>query len=534
MNEKDFIEFIDEHESEETDTSFRGKRFHYDKDFQNKICAYLIRNKLVFVRLHQLVLYDYFIDNFNREVYKIVKKYYQSVKDLPSKEIIYNELVRLAVNKNLAELYRLKLDNLFSIVIGSDESYIVSTVKTFALKLRGIKLITNFSRYLDTCEDEESIYVAYNRLRTDLVSNTFVNNLGVQIFSPTNDFSKMYTGNLSKMPYKVPVGLATYDSRTMGGLTSGEVGTILGVSGIGKSMVLVNFCKAGAMTSCPYIDENNNEVYNPVVYITQELSEEDVHIRFMSSITGIPMGLFYKYRINPKLLSKEDIDLVEKALDELKNINYYIRIKYFKPKELTPQLLWDYLYELEYYDKVKIRGVYHDYLKKLSYEGYAKDDYKGFGYITTQLISIAKDFNVPIWSPMQLNRLAKLSSSNDSSKIGNSWEIFEDLDSVLVINQSIEEERENIIRIKCDKMRRSESGYEIYAVLDKRVCQLKETSSVTSSSSSSGGSGDGYSSNGVSNGVNGSDSGGKRGSKVSSFYDRNSYIEDQYDDSEPF
>ncbi|MCS7014455.1 MAG: hypothetical protein NZM05_12605, partial [Chloroherpetonaceae bacterium] len=198
--------------------------------------------------------------------------------------------------------------------------------------------------------------------------------------------------------------------------------------------------------------------------------------RFIASMTGIEISKLVKYRIEPKLLAKEEINQIEAALDSMKDMSKYVRIKYFKPKQLTPQKLADYLFEVEHCDKVKIRAVYHDYLKKLSYEGRAKDDYTGLGYITTELIGIAQDFCLPIWTPMQLNRGAKLGGfaglQSSSANVGNSWQIIEDLDYVLIVEPIAE--NPEYMTIKVDKARRSEDNYKIQIRIRKNTCQIEE------------------------------------------------------------
>jgi len=464
-------------------------RFNFNSDLQLKICAVLVRKKDVFIRLYKLVKPDYFGEKFLSSVYKIVVDYYGFHRELPDRSIVANELLKSVKTPEMFTLYKVKLNNLYSLLLDEDDSYIISIVRTFAKRLHAIKLINNFQKAIDSVSSESDIDRVYNRLKMDLRNSVFHDDLGVEVFSSPDIRSVYSQRSFSMKKYVVPTGLSIFDRKTGGGLESGEVGTILGSTGVGKSHFLINFCKAAALSSCPYIDENNEIVYNPVIYISQELSEEDIHDRFLASFSGLPIYFFSAYKHRPNILNKEETEAVEKVLEGLKNLDYYVRIKYFKPKQVTVQMIHDYIYEVEQVDKVKVRGLFHDYMKKISYEDSAKDDYKGLGYICTQLIALAQDFNIPVWSPMQLNRFSRTTDSNTAANIANSWEIVEDLDVVLVLNLMTSSSRSNsevTMKVLVDKCRRAEDKYEFFTVLDKNCSRLSELEELNKETSNQG------------------------------------------------
>ena len=71
-----------------------------------------------------------------------------------------------------------------------------------------------------------------------------------------------------------------------GGLWKGEMGLIFGLTGIGKSMILLNFAHTARLA------------HHSVMYITTEMPKRQVEMRYDSLATGIPYDLFKTGEIN--------------------------------------------------------------------------------------------------------------------------------------------------------------------------------------------------------------------------------------------
>ncbi len=164
---------------------------------------------------------------------------------------------------------------------------------------------------------------------------------------------------------------------TRGGLSAGELGVILALTGVGKSHALVDIGAAAA------------EAGLNVVHFTFELAEVGVGKRYDARMSGIAHDDLPNHR-----------EQVEAAIANLKGS---VRIKKYMNRNASVQTLRNYVQRLSA-DNIKVDMLVVDYADIMkssrSYENKRFEEEA----IYEELRGLAEELEVPIWTASQVNR----------------------------------------------------------------------------------------------------------------------------------
>jgi replicative DNA helicase len=211
------------------------------------------------------------------------------------------------------------------------------------------------------------------------------------------------------------------------GLINGEL-TIVGArSKVGKSTVLLNWCKKIAI-----------EDKLDVLYIDTEMYEEEQEDKLLSMLSGVPHdeirnGMFGKDTINGK--AKDKIAKVQKASAALKEGRlHHVYLPNFTLEKVAALAR---KYQIEH----GIRLVVFDYIKLPSSNANLGDkEYQALGYLTSGLKDLAGQLQIPVISAVQLNRGAVGKEDITEADIAGSDRILFLANRVCFLRRSTEEE----------------------------------------------------------------------------------------------
>ncbi|MBL5776974.1 AAA family ATPase [Bacillus sporothermodurans] len=221
-------------------------------------------------------------------------------------------------------------------------------------------------------------------------------------------------------------GWRAFDKASLG-LVDGEL-TIVGArSKVGKSTVLLNWCKK--------ISINDNI---PVLYIDTEMYKEEQEDKLLSMLSGVPHseirnGMFGKD--TPNGHARDKIKRVQEASRKLANAPFYhVYLPNFTLEKVQALAR---KYQLE----KKVRLIVFDYIKLPSSNGNLGDkEYQALGYLTSGLKDIAGQLQVPVISAVQLNRGAVGKEDITEADIAGSDRILQLANRVCFLRRSTEEE----------------------------------------------------------------------------------------------
>lgn len=288
---------------------------------------------------------------------------------------------------------------------------------------------------------EKALEIAEQAIKDERPLNDYLNNIESKFrdvaieYQVATEVEKLGEGIGERLKERLlnpmsVIGLKTgwkaFDLATLG-LIDGEL-TIVGArSKVGKSTVLLNWCKKIAI-----------EDKIPTLYIDTEMYKEEQEDKLLSMLSGVPHaeirnGQFGQDTINGS--AREKIAKVQAASKALKEGNlHHVYLPDFTLEKVRALVR---KYQIEH----DIRLVVFDYIKLPSSNASLGDkEFQALGYLTSGLKDMAGQLKVPVISAVQLNRTAVGRDDYDESMLAGSDRILFLANRVCVLRRSNEEE----------------------------------------------------------------------------------------------
>jgi replicative DNA helicase len=359
-----------------------GKLTEYGISFQNKAISSLLSNPDFLRQISDIISSKFFDTDANKWIVDKIIKYYSTYKTSPTLDFfkseiksIKNDVSKIAVKESLKEIYNVTKSN--------DIEYIESKFVEFCVNQNLKSAINTSVDLLDAGRYEDIKDLINNALKAGSQQN------GGHCYK--EHIEDRYT-NKKRTP--IPTPWECINNILQGGLGAGDLGVIAGNPGGGKSWVMVALAAHAVQLG-----------YN-VLFYTLELDEDYVGKRFDAYYTNIEVNE----------LNESTKPLVKQALRDLKG---NLEIKRFKAQKTT-------LSEVETYtDRLRNNGlvpdlIVIDYLDLLKVNN-TKDKRNQLEDLYTEARELGKEFNVPIWSPSQVNRTGAREEIIEGDQIAESY-----------------------------------------------------------------------------------------------------------------
>lgn len=340
------------------------------------------------------------------------------------------------------------IDHLFSKEI-PEVDFVKKKVRDFGRMREIIQAVNQILFYLESDspdKSEETIEKISNAMNSALTVGT-----GRDFGSKLHELGpslpqKLREDQLYGLEHKVPTGIRTLDQIMNGGAGVGEICVVAGPPNRGKSTVLAALGRHAAghfMTR-----SHSTGIVKAVVHITCEMHENDIALKYMSNMTGVPQN---------EVMMSEDYDVRQTAQLPLHSP---VIIKYFSPGTATVDDIKWFLANLVMVDKITPGLLVLDYADRL--KGGEDDRFRGMGKIYDELIALGDKFNIPVWTGSQINRDKSESKVIKSDGIAESWKKIEAADLVMTLCQDDAEYEQGIMRLHMAKVRRGRAKDTIY------------------------------------------------------------------------
>lgn len=435
-----------------------GDNYRWDEELQKNILGMLLCDKNFLVQSFDLVKPEYFQNEVHKSVCKILFNYFNDYKSLPSKIVVREELKNLIQNKNppTQVFYLSEFETVYNYYIPGveDREYLLDQVTNFAKK-QALKLA--FSKCLDQLKNQKSMNDDIwgdieDTLRAALtVDRNF--EIGLDYFQT---FEERYARMLKaiKDGAVFTCGFEAIDEALNGGLMPGEIGSWVGMSGTGKSLLL---------TKCAIA---NLRLGKKVLYVTLEIDQDRTAQRFDAQLVN---------RENHPDINVNNLQQHQQVLFE--SLKEYISdqedprtliIKQFPSGSLDLSTLRAYFTQLGMYD-------FRPDLVIIDYVGEMKDvpgfkTHESRFKIVRDLRGFAVEEKFALLTAMQpaegSGKEAQEVGEIDESNLGDSKAQIRPLDACWSINQTRAEKECGIARIFVIKHRFGKSKFKFYVKFD--------------------------------------------------------------------
>jgi replicative DNA helicase len=243
---------------------------------------------------------------------------------------------------------------------------------------------------------------------------------------------------------KLKTGSQAVNMMLNGGFESDRSYLVYGLPGIGKSVVLLNFCEWIRVHNV--IKPKDPTKRPAILYITQENSlAETIERLFNMTVSGddirdyTPAEVAHLLRTKGQLIlkGKYDIDLI---------------IKYYDDKEISTVDLYSIIDDVEDTGK-EVIALVHDYIERIRSSQNLPDIRLELAAVANDYSVLAKRLHIPVIGAGQINR--KGSDTIDSGveanradlvrllgrgAISESWAMLKNLDAAFLIHKEMDEE----------------------------------------------------------------------------------------------
>lgn len=432
---------------------------------------------------------NFYEDQITLEIPIIIQNKYELIKQicimkLTGKEV-ENSLDSLLYTKKYAHLHdfiqhkkneKLK-DNVVSDIINQ-----------IRLRKKINSLLSNYddlNNFIDTINDGtfdsmDDMITKYETIIKTLYANMTKSNRGIAIKSSSSlDLEKDDYNNVLNLILKkyekintTKTGFDILDNVVFnGGFEPSRLYIFGGGSGSGKSTILNNFIinaattkKESEIVSVDEIikkDKPNKKNKNVFVYITCENTIEE-------SLLRTYQPLFKKTMRNVIEDIKNGIDIKQKIVEKLDNVNSTIIMKYFPAMSISTIDIMTVLDDIiNEYGQESIKGLYIDYLDLLcsdiKYDIYRME----LGHITLSLKTLAVEYNIPVITATQLGRSAyntEEARELNLNLISESIKKVEHADCIVLLIKDISDD--TIVHAKIGKNRSGKSDFTLEFKVD--------------------------------------------------------------------
>lgn len=381
------------------------KSIEYNQSTQKLLLEYLISDENLFSQSRTIIKPSYWERPFNKAVNYVID-YVDEYKSLPTIDIIKS--------KTSVDLKNVENPS-------KQSQWFLETIENFCRHKAMELLIYDGPELLEKGE-----YSVIEQRSKDNVMISLQKDLGTDYFQNP----KLRLEKMKDRTNMTPTGWRDIDSKLYGGLNRGELTFFVGGPGSGKSLFLQNL-------ALNWIQGGKN-----VLYISLELSEELVGLRFDSMITGLGTRKVFS-----------EMDRVSDEITMLKKfgkngINWgKFQIKKMPEAGTTVNTIRAYIKEYELQTGIKIDGICVDYLDLLYPNNNKVDINSAFTkdkYTSEELRGLANELNILCATASQLNRASTQEQNFDASHIAGGISKINTADNVLgiFVSQSMKENGE--------------------------------------------------------------------------------------------
>jgi replicative DNA helicase len=339
----------------------------FNEDYTRKVIPYLKE--------------DYFEEINSKVIFSTFSKFFSEYNKLPSKEAMLVSLDnRRDLNeetfKNLsAEIKELKFDKT------TDQQWLLDQTEKFCQDRDLYKAIRQSISILDG-KEKELDKGSIPKLLSESLSISFDNRIGHNYISDADERFDYYHREETRIPFDIEM----LNTITQGGLPIKSLTCFLGGTGSGKSLVMCHCAAAN------YMHGKN------VLYITLELSEEEIGRRIDANLLDIPVS-------NIKDMSKDEFD---RKISRVKSKTLgSLTIKEYPTGSMNANHLRHVLNEIKTKQGIDIDIIYLDYINLCSsfrIRNTNANSYTIVKSIAEEMRGLAMEFSLPIVTATQTGR----------------------------------------------------------------------------------------------------------------------------------
>lgn len=353
---------------------------------------------------------DYFDDDVEKGIYKVIYSFFEKFGKLPTVEAISIEISKEQLSEADTERADEYLVSLRKKIEPPDEQWLLDETEKFCLdKSTWIGLSESIAIYKG--QDKKRDKGAIPQIITEAISVSFDQKIGHDF---VDDADARYDF-LHRQSYKIPFDLEKLNEITKGGIERKTLNLIMGGTASGKTILSCHL--AGH-----YLTMGLN-----VLYITLEMAEEKICQRIDMNLLGLDSD---QLQALPRDVFKRKIEKLKETTKGKLIVKEYptggAHVGHFRHLAHELRLKKNFIPDIIIVDYVNICASSR--LKRSAGSAETSSFVKS---IAEELRAWAIEMNAPVWSPTQFNRDGFENTDPSLKDIGESWGLAQTADFII-------------------------------------------------------------------------------------------------------
>ena len=378
-----------------------------------------VRKALPFIKA------EYFTEIKEKELFKVISKYFTDYNAIPTKEALEIEVGTL---KNISDEQHSQIVQLIRDIDSekSDYDWILDTTEKWC-KERAVYLALMESIKIAEGNDEKRATGAIPSILSEALAVSFDNHIGHDYLEDYEERYEFY----HQTEEKIPFDLEFFNRITKGGLPNKTLNIALAGTGVGKSLFMCHVASSVLLQS------------KNVLYITLEMAEEKIAERIDANLLSVDIQQLDQL---PKMMFDSKVQKIAKKTQG------QLIIKEYPTAAASVGHFRALLNDLALKKSFKPDIIFIDYLNICASSRYSKlgnvNSYSYIKAIAEELRGLAVEANVPIVSATQTTRSGYGSSDVDLTDTSESFGLPATADLMFALISTEELEQINQIMVK--------------------------------------------------------------------------------------
>ena len=378
-----------------------------------------VRKALPFIKA------EYFTEIKEKELFKVISKYFTDYNAIPTKEALEIEVGTL---KNISDEQHGQIVQLIRDIDSekSDYDWILDTTEKWC-KERAVYLALMESIKIAEGNDEKRATGAIPSILSEALAVSFDNHIGHDYLEDYEERYEFY----HQTEEKIPFDLEFFNRITKGGLPNKTLNIALAGTGVGKSLFMCHVASSVLLQS------------KNVLYITLEMAEEKIAERIDANLLSVDIQQLDQL---PKMMFDSKVQKIAKKTQG------QLIIKEYPTAAASVGHFRALLNDLALKKSFKPDIIFIDYLNICASSRYSKlgnvNSYSYIKAIAEELRGLAVEANVPIVSATQTTRSGYGSSDVDLTDTSESFGLPATADLMFALISTEELEQINQIMVK--------------------------------------------------------------------------------------
>lgn len=419
--------------------------FDFDLGFQRKIAALALRNNNFLTQTDGLVKPEYFVEQVDGVIVKMVLDHFKTYKQPPGKTsiptMIRDAIAKKVVRKDMIEDVKKRVVELFKTDL-SDAKFVMTKVAEFARHRAVEEAVLKSAELLEKGEYDKINQIMKSAMDVGLNEDGINYNYWDEIENRTDHRAALKAGLIK--PDGIETGFKELDDVLYHkGWGRKELSLMMAPAKGGKSMSLADFAKNASLAS-----------YN-VIYFTLEVSaaitadriDANLSDTMVKSLKDTPNAV--KAKIEAAAAKAGVLEILEFPSGSLKSSDIRRILERYKDRGIN-------------FDLIVV-----DYADIMAPERFMDDQIANFRSIYLDLRAIAQKYNVAMLTATQTNRDGAKKDTATMTDVAEDFNKIRTADLVITINANPDEIKAGEARLFFAAMRNSESGFTLRIKQDR-------------------------------------------------------------------